>query len=669
MKPIELIFGTYNGLPLGSTDVEFEHAYERAYKPFLTTLYKFPGLAAAIYYSGILLSWLHEHHPEFLMLLNDMVKRKQIELLGGAFYEPILPLIPSSDRSGQIEMLTTYLRKRFGKRPRGFWLPQLIWEPSLPASLKNCGMEYSFLDADAFDEAGIASRDQCCPVLTEDQGKPLTVYPVQKRLAPSRLPKSERLDHDSFLKNLLAGCSGGDGVLTVFDQGEALGLWDDSFGWLYEEANWLHGLFERLSSPDAPVVTVLPKASSRRPQRAQRCYFGCSSASSLTDWWYQGDSERKEEDKRIRRRAKQLLPNGTFRQIIGRYPESGNLYSKMMHVYVLVNQIRGDRYRKRAAREELWKGQSGYALYHDGNDGIRRNGIRKAAYEALIEAEKIARERGIFKPYTSREDFDMDGLDEYLCTGNTLNVYLHRVGGAIFELDYLPAAWNYLDTMGNYEEPYHGSLLPTTKFDSSPKRGFVDRLVAPEMDFDHFVQEEGTSEDVVELFREAYEVIDYKRDHMEVAFQIVWAEVLELQKRFILQKNLLTVEYRCTNRSVEQPVRTSLLSEMNFSFASNNEEFLQVRASTGSGDTLTIRDACASMGVTGFVARDLKNAVTIDTSFSAPVEFWSIPVVSQWYSRNGSRIGYQGSTFVARSELELEPGATTQLTIAIEFNG
>ena len=53
------------------------------------------------------------------MLINDMVKRKQLELLGGGFYDPILPVIPNSDRSGQIEALTTYLRKHFGKRPRG----------------------------------------------------------------------------------------------------------------------------------------------------------------------------------------------------------------------------------------------------------------------------------------------------------------------------------------------------------------------------------------------------------------------------------------------------------------------------------------------------------------------------------------------------------------------
>ena len=146
MKSINLIFGTHNSQPVGNFDFIFEHAYQRAYKPFLSVVNKFPNFPIVLHYSGNLLEWMEEHHPEFLMLLKELVKRKQIEMIGGGFYEPILSLIPHSDKLGQIESLTTYIRVQFGKRPRGSWLAERVWEPSLASTLKNSGMEYIFLD-------------------------------------------------------------------------------------------------------------------------------------------------------------------------------------------------------------------------------------------------------------------------------------------------------------------------------------------------------------------------------------------------------------------------------------------------------------------------------------------------------------------------------------------
>jgi predicted glycosyl hydrolase (DUF1957 family) len=63
-----------------------------------------------------------------------------VEILGGGFYEPMMPLIPLQDKIGQIELLTTYLRKQFGKRPQGCWLPALAWEQNMVSFLSACGM-------------------------------------------------------------------------------------------------------------------------------------------------------------------------------------------------------------------------------------------------------------------------------------------------------------------------------------------------------------------------------------------------------------------------------------------------------------------------------------------------------------------------------------------------
>ena len=141
MGTIRLVFGTNNTIATGTPDAKIEELYQRAYKPFLTTLYTFPDIAITLHYAGVLLEWFQDHHPEIIMLINEMIKRGQIELLGGTYYETVLPMIPSSDRTAQIELLTTLIRRRFGKRPRGAWVTELIWEPGMPSSLNRSTRE------------------------------------------------------------------------------------------------------------------------------------------------------------------------------------------------------------------------------------------------------------------------------------------------------------------------------------------------------------------------------------------------------------------------------------------------------------------------------------------------------------------------------------------------
>ena len=50
----------------------------------------------------------------------------------------------------------------------------------------------------------------------------------------------------------------------------------------------------------------------------------------------------------------------------------------------------------------------------------------------------------------------MDNSIEYLYQGSELNAYIHTRGGALFELDFLPASWNYLDTMVERDEQPDG---------------------------------------------------------------------------------------------------------------------------------------------------------------------------------------------------------------------
>src|SRR5882724_7042769 len=119
--------------PVGNFEHVLERCYRQSYLPFLELLAKHYSVRSAVHYSGPLLVWIEKHHPEYFDLLRLLVQRKQIEMVGGGFYEPILAVIPPEDQVEQVERLAAYLENHFGQRPSGAWLAERVWEPQLPS--------------------------------------------------------------------------------------------------------------------------------------------------------------------------------------------------------------------------------------------------------------------------------------------------------------------------------------------------------------------------------------------------------------------------------------------------------------------------------------------------------------------------------------------------------
>ena len=170
-KKTSLVIGTHNHLPLGFTQAAAEQSYQEAFKPLLAILYRYPAFPVTLHYSGILMEWLEEFHPEFLTLLGEMVRRGQVEVLGGGYYDPILPMIPMSDKLGQLEKMTTWLRVHFETRPRGCWIAEKVWEPSLASVLRASGIDYTFVDDGQFRIAGVAEEDLWHPFISGGPGQ------------------------------------------------------------------------------------------------------------------------------------------------------------------------------------------------------------------------------------------------------------------------------------------------------------------------------------------------------------------------------------------------------------------------------------------------------------------------------------------------------------------
>ena len=656
MRHIGLIFGAYTTIPQGEPPEVFERVYQNALRPFLSLLNNHPRVPMVLHYCGSVYSWLEDAHPEFIMLLKEMTRRKQVELLGGGFYAPILPLLPDGDKLGQIEKLTMYLRSTFGNRPRGAWIPERVWEPGLTRILANSGIEYAFLDDRFLAISGLEEKQWLHPYLTEEQGKTVTILPVRtglERMVPYHNPESLVLQlHELATDGLrrmaavmVPGVRFGDeGATQALSYGrDGQGGWLKSFFELLEQnRDWLHPLTPRWK-PDA----IVPQG---------RAYLPCLASEELMRNVLRADRQKTFVDlgRKMRKQdAEQYLLGGYFRAFLTKYPEVDQLYCRFMYARLQVGQIRGDKYRKMAALDELWKGQTGAIYWHGTQGGAYANHLRKAAYRSFMEAERIARGVASCVPVIIDTDFDLDGRVEFLYQGLVYNAFVHRRGGCLFELDYLPAAWNYLDTFARWREPYHRYKYEGC--DWYPRRGFIDHFHPPGVDVERF--DRMSVPELGDFVQGDFELKELRRDQRELVLERTGALKikkrhlpLRLVKRYRFCEDALQLEIAFHNPG-PAALALNYAMELNLSLAKEAELYGVCRETQRPLDS----KPCELTAVDGVLVRDPANEVTLTLEADRSFDLWSLPVETVSYSGGGLLRCYQGSCFVVRWALNLEP--------------
>jgi len=523
---INIILGSHAHVPSGAGEKDFEYVYENIMRPFVSNLYRYSNIQAVLHYSGVLLYWVERNHPEFFMLIEDMVSRKQVEVLGGGFYEPCFPLIPLQDRIGQIELMTTYLRKHFGKRPLGCWIPGFVWEQHLAAALSASDMNYTFLSQEQFKKAGMKGAEIFSPCISEDQGKLITIFPVSLSLEKDLANNSFSQVFVELKKQFETTCKNckSDKIISVFP---------DKVQSSPEEAPdtvW-NRFFEEISLSENIVETILPAKILRNQKKYNKGSFPNSSG--------------LENDFSPR---KFLIDNA----------EANGIYSKMIFTNVLINQLKGDKARKLNAREELWKAQDS-SLFSPGC-GQFRNELRNAAYSSLLRAEKMTRDKGKFISSLIQYDFDFDGIKEYLFQDAKINCYIQLRGASIFELDYLPKDWNYMDCGSN---------------EFGRKTAFADILTNSDTIINEDIGINNKNSRI--CFNEQYEAAAQDRKGKS-CFKLsanddnIQFNNIEINKCYMLKRDFLTVSYMLKNTGKEQQ-SFIFIPEINFSFAGVGDEY------------------------------------------------------------------------------------------------
>jgi hypothetical protein len=608
------IFGSHNHMPYGTRDDEFERIYRSKLKPFISTLYQYPHIPAVLHYSGVLLYWIERNHPEFFMILLDLISRKQVELLGGGFYEPMMTLLPQTDKIGQIEMLTTYIRKQFGKRPQGCWLPEAAWEQNMVSVLNTCGMGYTFLEDSRFNRADVRGREALQPCISEDQGKLVTVFPLSGRLYAELRQKKASLALETFFKDLPSPARP---VVSVFPEDIFAEPGNDR-----PPETGIHQFFEALSRlTETTIELTLPNRFLKTHQDLKKAYF----------------------------------PGSSSRQFLITYPESNGVYSKMIFTHVLINQLRGDKSRKRNAREELWKAQ-GYNTYSHGDDGgIYRNTLRNAAYKALLEAEKTTRDRRKFTPSLMTFDFDLDGEAEYLFQDKNTNYYIKTLGAGIFELDYLPKAWNYLNTFARRRESY---MEEPAIEDGYRRAAFLDRLVPRDFTLRDARENRFTGSRF--CGNESYQAVEIDKVQKKAYFRLLPREdlpfgSLELEKRYHLKTDVLTLNYALINRGGE-PREFTFIPQADFSFPGDEESFLRIFTINAGEKGAVPREGGEFTALSAVEFQDLKNETIVNLLSNRPFDLWIIPIRTRCRIYGEMTEQYQSTCIMPVHAVALGPG-------------
>src|SRR6202051_2694960 len=75
----------HNHQPIGNFPWVFQQVYESSYLPMLAALERHPHVRISLHYTGSLLDWLAETHPDFLKRVAHLVANKQLEMVSGGY--------------------------------------------------------------------------------------------------------------------------------------------------------------------------------------------------------------------------------------------------------------------------------------------------------------------------------------------------------------------------------------------------------------------------------------------------------------------------------------------------------------------------------------------------------------------------------------------------------
>ncbi|MDP2921721.1 MAG: DUF1926 domain-containing protein [Candidatus Omnitrophota bacterium] len=660
--------------PVGNFDEILERAYQNCYRPFLDVFEKFPDIKMSMHFSGCLLDYFEAKHPDYLDRIKVMVDRGQVEIVGGGYYEPIFTSIPHEDRAGQIEMMSGYIKKRFGQKAIGLWTPERVWVPGLAKEFSKAGVKYTILDDEHFIKAGLKQEDLLGYFTTGEKNAEIEVFPSNKPLRymiPFKMPT----EVINYFKE--AGSKSKEPLFTYGDDAEKFGEWPSTNDWVYGK-NWLSNFFTELVKNKEWLITVKLSDCLKSRKPLKKIKIPEASYQEMMEW-----------------------SHGSWMNFLKKYPETNQMVRKMHYVSKKVNSL-GDK----SALRELYKGECNCAYWHGVFGGLYLYHLRKAVYEHLINAEKIVECVQLRKlPQATCEvgqvrieevDFYEDGKKAFIVSNKALSLCIDPAnGGIIRELDNRRVSTNLVNPIARHEEEYHKKILAkmgkshdeaairtihedTKVIDPALKSEFcyddyirgclVDRFMDSQVNIDDFM--ECKSNELGDFVNAVYKG---KKERYKVVLDrrgSVAGKAVSITKEICLRSangggKEIEISYTLKNLS-KQTIDAIFGVEFNFTMPYLNSGQYKYFAGDKILGSLNEKGAVPGPGL--FSIKDSSKEIDINFEFSQkPKDIWYFPVKTVSQSERAYELNFQASCILPRWHISISPGRQIALGIILTF--
>ena len=545
-----------------------DKSFQTVYKPIIKYLYSHPSFPLSFAFSGPQIQYFKKRKNELITILRELVDRKQVEILGGGYNEPLLPLLNSVDRNGQIDLLTSEIRQTFGKRPRGMTLFQDCWDSSLVNNIHTCGIEYVILSSSLIPE----SKRSFLPIFMSDLGKNVDIFPYYNELTPHEDILAEEFVYN-IEKAVLKVEKKDTHIQLDADRIIAITLTPQQAAKL-NDAKWFELLGKYIEdNKDGRIkLTTLNSYRTSGIKMKITSYIPVGISDEVSKIISLSSSDNKNK-----------FPN-TIYDFMYSYPESQKLYNRMMYTSLLVNQYKSDKMRKKTAREKLWQAQNGMMLLSTSSEPAENSLYRQQAYKYLTEAEKMLRGDRAFEESVTCFDYDNDGIDEYVCRMEQYFAYISLSGGSVPELDVIKDCFNYSDNLKRHFQ-FDGC-------DDYYDRGlFIDHLFTPAQ-LELYLRGEPAGDGV--FSRIQYSQLKYSQQHHEIQLcaRAVWkptGQTVYLRKKYVINSTGMYVQYILKNDS-DKPLIAKFTVESNItdvSYISNKKSSFSLET-VDNGNVVTL---------------------------------------------------------------------------------
>lgn len=685
MKSVNFCFGTHNHQPIGNFDYVIEEAYEKSYLPFFKLAKKY-DVKFATHFSGILLDWLENNHPEQLALLKEMVTSRQLEIISGGYYEPILAVIPDRDKHEQITRLTSRIHTLFGYEAHGLWLAERVWEQQLVQPLHKAEIDYVILDDTHFKAAGLEDSDLTGYYMTEDNGKEIAVFPISKALRYT-IPFSPVDETLRVLRD--AASEDGTNIITFADDGEKFGVWPRTYDHVYKDG-WLKEFFAKIAENKSWINTIHFSDAIQKIKPKGRIYLPNASYAEMMQWAlptakanlrYEHFSHELTGEKPKWDVYMQFVRGGYWRNFFVKYHESNHFHKRMLSVSERFTDSNTDGY------TDLLASQCNDVLWHGVFGGIYLANLRHEVYTHLIKAENT-----------------LPAIDTHtLCTDTLALHFENSRGGVITEIDVIAKAFNISNFVNRIPEAYHEKVQFATTIEKAKHIGSIHDVILTKEEglekyliydwyqhgsfIEHFISKETALDDFASMkfleFGGFYQLdaeptitriedntaIEYILDGK--VFQNGISLPVQLIKRLSCNKTSETIEVRYSiKNNSDTALDMRFGSEWTFGLLAGDAhdryyESPGVKLSK-SKKQLRSKGEIPNANVLSLV--DEWSGIRIDIKTEEAVTFWRAPIETVASSEAGFERVYQGSIIMPYWDIVVEPSGTKDIALSLTIS-